>query len=748
MIIRKNPILQTIVYVVILFWGLSFSPSCYATSEKMTYYAFVMYKASAGSTWELPPNMEELEQGSYRFQIVRLWQEADYPPTTKALRGEFEFVLEDPKNPKKGVKLSEKETLDSKQDVNVSHSKENSLWHKTPTDNWAQAGLPLVQALIVQMNISFKGDPDPNFMRFLVLKKKAKFRWVGQGKQYTLYRLHYFPDNSLSNDEALKALSRFVDPNEAETTDIATLKKWIGEQDSFKKARYLGEADARHKEFYEDFQTASNDFLDKLVKTQAQKNLKQAEEKIQDANGYIDNANEQIAKAKAGDDKTHSKENFIEFANNNLNLAENALNTAQAEIDKAKEKIDNSKITDVQNQIKETQAKIKTARQQVTALGEGIDILTVIFYLFVAGVGLFLLVMFFTSEETGWHDNDDDDEHSPSKKGHGFFGKLFKSKKKHHGSSSSSKQNRDTQNKRDSDEKTPTDVDGQNDLANPQNDDFVGAKLDKPTDRGTGDSRAVPSPQPSADYVLKHDLNKIVENQALVVLSNHFGQLLQGNIEQLQYNQYFKKLVVRIVKEQVVDSLNKELSEFVDKQIKSTLAKPPAQERTTFDDQTTPSLPSSDYLPIQTTAQNMGIQADQRTQEKQPNQVVEIKPNKVVEIKTVLISMNAVDKAEIEHLETTTDPCTFVTQVVSQCLELNQPITFYRRLNESIQNLTDEKVSLILPNEGDDTNQEEHKVVQQQTVTKGRTNVIASVIRPGVRCDGTVKRKAEVVQKT
>ncbi|OAD20423.1 conserved hypothetical protein, secreted, partial [Candidatus Thiomargarita nelsonii] len=133
MIIRKNPILQSIAYVVMLFWCLSFSPS-YAT-ETITYYAFVMYKASAGSTWELPPkDMEKLKPGSsYRFQIVRLRQEGNLTDWI-ALRGEFEFVLEEPTNPKKGVKLSEKETLDSSDKVNVTGTKLNSLWLKTPND--------------------------------------------------------------------------------------------------------------------------------------------------------------------------------------------------------------------------------------------------------------------------------------------------------------------------------------------------------------------------------------------------------------------------------------------------------------------------------------------------------------------------------------------------------------------------------------------------------------------------------------
>ncbi|KHD08667.1 hypothetical protein PN36_07570 [Candidatus Thiomargarita nelsonii] len=741
MIIRKNPILQTIAYVVMLCWGLSFSLSCYATSETMTYYAFVMYKApSDGSTWELPPkDMETLKEGHYRFQIVRLRQEVNQTDWI-ALRGEFKFIPDDPS--RGGVKLSEKETLDGSDEVNVTASKVNSIWLKTPTDNkysWEKAGQPWVQPLIDEMKNSFTtGAPDPNFMRFLVLKKqaKAKSKWEKQGKKYTLYRLHYFSEQSLLDDEHLKALSRFIDPNQAPITEIKTLKKWIGAPDSFEKAGYLGQADERHKEFYKDFQAAFNGFLDNIVKKQAQKYIEKAEDKIKEANSSINDANEQIAKAEKG---------YTDEANDKLDLAETALNTAQAEIDKAKGKIDDSKIADVQNKFDEAKAKIKTARQQVTELGEGTDdISTMIFVIIVTAAAIFLLVMLLKNLKDGRdrEGKNKDDEDYLDNPNHLSSQKKPHSRKRGE-TRTGSPLKCQTQNKRGSDKSTDV---------GEQNDPFLGTTLNQPIDRGYGDSKAIPSLLPSADYVLKHDLDKMVENQALAVLSTHFPELLQGNIQQLQNNQDFKNIVAQIVKEQVVDSLeevkkqvvdslNEKISDFVVKKVESTLAKRPAQERTPIDDQPTPSLPSSDHQEIKTPTQNMGRQTDQTPPTKQPNKVVE-------NLKTVLTSMSAVDKAEIEHLETTTDTCTFVTQVVAQCLELNQPITFYQRLNKSIQDLTDKKVSLILPNEGDDINQEEHKVASQQTVTKGRTNVIASVVRPGVRCDGTVKRKAEVVQNT
>jgi len=688
MIIRKNPILQSIVYVVILFWGLSFSLS-YAT-ETITYYAFVMYKApSDGSTWLAPKDMDKLKVGHYRFQIVRLRQEVNRTDSI-ALRGEFEFV---PDN--YGVKLSKKETLDSKQDVNVGHSWENSLWLKTPTDNkysWEKGGQPLVKPLIDEMNKSIQGDPDPNFMRFLVLKTKAQAKSEWENKKYTLYRLHYFPEQSLSDNEHLKALSRFIDPNPVPTTDIKTLKQWIGEQESFKKAGYLGQADERHKEFYKDFEKASNGFLDNLVKTQARNALKKAAEKIKEANAYIDNANDQIAKAENGD----NKEKLIEFANNNLNLAEDALNTAQTEIDKAKEKIGEDGVAEVQNKIDEAKANLETARQQVTDLGEGIDILTVIFVIFVAAAAIFLLVMLFKNLKDGRDMADED-----------YLDTSYQ--KKHH---SSNKQN-DLANPQNDveaklDQLISLDVDRQKDVA-PQNDDFVGTTLDKPIDRATSDSRAVPSPQPSADYVLKtdidgiienlkHDLDKIAENQALAVLSTHFAQLLQGNIQQLQED--FENIIDQRIKEQLVIKLESNQAKRPDEPVQTSSNTEPISERIT----------------------------------------VELSN----ELRAYLERQNLFDEnLWLALWRGDPSPCKLAKRLLLEY----QPLTTenYDEIAAWLEKASGkQKVYLIIPTLNQECDSNLHEIVEQRMV-KGAINRVLEIKRPGLGCDESVVLKAQVV---
>jgi hypothetical protein len=100
----------------------------------------------------------------------------------------------------------------------------------------------------------------------------------------------------------------------------------------------------------------------------------------------------------------------------------------------------------------------------------------------------------------------------------------------------------------------------------------------------------------------------------------------------------------------------------------------------------------------------------------------------------------------LNTLDFSVKPCAFVTDVVANCLKLKQPATHYQRLANAIAKLTGGKVALIISNVGDDIRPEEHNVVGQKTVTKGKQNVVVSLIRPGVKCDNVIKRKAEIIQ--
>ncbi|MDM8563690.1 hypothetical protein QUF54_10085, partial [Candidatus Marithioploca araucensis] len=120
--------------------------------------------------------------------------------------------------------------------------------------------------------------------------------------------------------------------------------------------------------------------------------------------------------------------------------------------------------------------------------------------------------------------------------------------------------------------------------------------------------------------------------------------------------------------------------------------------------------------------------------------------NVVDKIKTILLSMKSVEEGALKTLDFSVKPCAFVIDVVANCLKLNQPATHYQRLANAIAKLTGGKVALIISSVGDEIRPEEHNVVGQKTVTKGKQNVVVSLIRPGVKCDNVIKRKAEIIQ--
>jgi len=121
--------------------------------------------------------------------------------------------------------------------------------------------------------------------------------------------------------------------------------------------------------------------------------------------------------------------------------------------------------------------------------------------------------------------------------------------------------------------------------------------------------------------------------------------------------------------------------------------------------------------------------------------------NTITQIKTLLLSNKLLnDEAALNSLDTNVDPCTFVINLVGNCLKFNQPLNYSHNINEAIKNITNNKISLLIPNVGDDISAKEHNIMGQQIVNKGKLNVVGVFIRPGVKCDGVIKRKAEVIQ--
>ncbi|WP_069469873.1 hypothetical protein [Candidatus Marithrix sp. Canyon 246] len=218
---------------------------CYGKAD-VTYYAFTMYKPK-GENWQfLSDTTNKLEVGSYRFQLVSTQSDEQW----FALRGEFEFITD----VKGGVKLKSVHNLDEINQIDHQNPQNFSLW--LPNDsknNWNKSGRKRVQILINQMNKSLKGDPEPNFLRFLIRKKQFEESWQTDGINYRIYRLHYLKKDAFNQTEKIQIVSRFINPSVAINNNIELFNQWISQNDDFSLARYLGKADALHKLFFQDF---------------------------------------------------------------------------------------------------------------------------------------------------------------------------------------------------------------------------------------------------------------------------------------------------------------------------------------------------------------------------------------------------------------------------------------------------------------------------------------------------------------
>jgi len=123
-------------------------------------------------------------------------------------------------------------------------------------------------------------------------------------------------------------------------------------------------------------------------------------------------------------------------------------------------------------------------------------------------------------------------------------------------------------------------------------------------------------------------------------------------------------------------------------------------------------------------------------------------------IKTVLLSMKSVDETALMTLDVGVEPCLFVTNVVTKCLKLNQPVTHYQRLDSAITEIyqalvtwletVSGNVQLIVPKIDQAYESDQHEMIEHRSV-KGRANRILEIKLPGLRCNDAVQLKAQVV---
>lgn len=216
---KKISILQWLSYfnlVVLLAGGFYLAPS-HATTN-VTYYTFVMYKLETGN-WQQLYHYDKLQPAHYQFQIVRFSSSNQKASTDWAiLQGNFQFKSD----PHGGVKIDTRQKSFYQQNAFGSWS--------NITKNWKRERQKQLQPIIGYMEKEEPlGHPDPNLMRFLLLKTNTEESWQLWDRNYHIYRLHYFNKytDDTTNPDNLKALSRFINPSVEPTTNLFQLKKWL-----------------------------------------------------------------------------------------------------------------------------------------------------------------------------------------------------------------------------------------------------------------------------------------------------------------------------------------------------------------------------------------------------------------------------------------------------------------------------------------------------------------------------------------
>jgi hypothetical protein len=638
-------VISSMLAAILLWMGLSFVPS-YAESTH-TYYAFVMHKTAGGWSHSTKP-VSELQAGSYRFQIVYVKPDRNWI----ALRGEFKFV-EDTK--KGGVEILSRNTLTENSTPNGDTN--SSLWddqHSDRNKHWINAGRPLVQPLIAKMRKKLNsGNPDPNFMRFLVRRPKIKESWSVGGTDYHLYRFHYIDTNSVYN--YVEPLSRFINPAE-NFTSLAQLKEWINDQSDFGIAKYLGTADEAHREFYSQFK----DWFNQKVGVDD----KQPADDAQDNTGN-------------GTETSPEEENS--------NLSSNPF---------------------------------------------------VILFMIVI---ILIMVIWIYKQPDSDHkagssrNNHDSDPYDTTTDGTISYQKIsflkkFDLKKVlrffHNISQGINRGNgKENVNIPQTSELPPYLIPEVKDVLK----DTPIIEKDKAV------SQILSSPE--FRRILSEEIQKFLQEVSSPKFRNIFSEEVQKFLQR-----DMSRGIEEIVKRQMYASTlgNKEFMNTLTTKVGSYIEK---------------RIEEPQHSVAAPTPRATSLGGNSRRQKREPEvkespQPVSPSVNKVTEqLKNIFVSMKSIDdETGLNASGVNVEPCDFVIQVVGNYLKLNQPVAYYERLDQAIQNLTDKKVSLIIPNVGDDVDSAEHNVLSQQTVTKGKLNVVASLARPGVKCDDAIRRKAEVVQ--
>ncbi|MDM8559895.1 hypothetical protein [Candidatus Parabeggiatoa sp. HSG14] len=699
--LKKNYFLQivSVVFSTVLLWT-GVSSLSYAETGT-TYYAFVTHKFAGENIWRSVYGPDKLLPGLYRFQIVIFPQSSDNTAATwYALRRELKFV----KDPQGGVKVTTRMPLDKQYAANS--------W----SNNWENARRKQLQPMLGYMDKKQPlGHPDPNLMRFLLLKKDVETSWQLRGKNYRLYRLHYLSAGIYRNEEHIKAFSRFVNPAEVPSTDVKQLKEWVDSQDAFRLAKYMATPDEKHSVFYQTFKAWSHQWLGRVKKFSSLEETSVSNENesssvwsslffgvlivvlvtiISIAIGlpeklrYLQNLRH-LKKLRNLLPFRDSSEEVSPFISNKRiskpYLAKpnqmRATRTSNPSTESITESIEEFEI--LQNEIKQLRATIHQLKEeQIKEMNQKLVELESL-------------------------------------------------------------------------QKTTLTL-RENNIGKTQG--LSHEEMSKLVWKVLTEHFSVLLSNITSALFKNQEFKKAMENQIDAYLRGQFNDNVNKTLEQFA-KQYWNEFIEEQKRQEGV-ALNQHQENILIHQVQPTIPQFKEEENIHEERKEKPQTTEEKTNKVEEEIQEERKEKPQTTEEKtnkvddetsliegktSPISPPSLPLNVVEKIKTGLLNVETVDKPTLNDLDTTVEPCIFVVNVVANCLEVTLPVAHYQNLNKTIQELTGDSVSLIIANVGDKIIQEEHNIVTKTTETSEKPTTVTTLVRPGVKCGNIVQRKAEVV---
>jgi len=512
----------------------------------------------------------------------------------------------------------------------------------------------------------------------------------------------------------------FINPTHEVVTDIVQLQEWVDSEESFTLAKYMGTADDKHKAFYGNFKTWFNQLSSDAkrieeITGEIQTLQEMVLQKTQEANQHANDAQDAVITAKNAGISTEEIDRKRETAK----VAKKAEKEAKKQAKRFKKSVVAVKKALKVNNLKKANDEMEKANEAAknaenaaknaeNAAKEAITTqkksFLAIFLVLLILLAVVITAWFPAKKLRNRHYYNHEDDHEDD-----IVDEFFDNNKENKLASKKSKPE-SSKNK----PSATISNEGLHQLKKRllalENKKNVSPNVDN-----------IGNQAPSQD-----ELSSIV----VKILNEKFSKIASQLFQHSEVKNAMKNQIKTYLDGKFEKELNKSIELYAERYWKEFIEKKGGKN------------------PVHSsTTHSKSLKVTSQAQGKSRSQLPNVATNDVIDkIKAILLSMKSVNESALNTLDTNVDPCTFITNVVANCLKLNQPETHYQRLTNAIADLTGGKAALIISSVGDDIRPEEHNVVGQQTVAKGKLNVVASLIRPGVKCDNIIERKAEVIQ--